>query len=139
MKPFGLGKAHKLCSKIAIEALFRRDGDSNALIAYPLRVVWRVNPGRRKDPSLPQFLITIPKKKIRHAVDRVLLRRRVREAYRLNRQEIFGDTAAPVDMAFIYLADKIVDYKQIDLAMVKSLKKIAQQCSPSSENSSAGF
>ena len=132
MKPFGLNKAHKLCSTIAIDALFMRDGDSKAALAYPLRIVWRVNDKRKADADTPKFLISVPRRKIRHAVDRVLLRRRIREAYRLNRPAILGDLSLHIDMAFVYIADKITDYKQINRAVVKILSKIAQQCSQDS-------
>ena len=43
------------------------------------------NESNRTYGAAAQFMITIPKKKIRKAVGRVLLRRCVRESYRLNR------------------------------------------------------
>ena len=132
MKPYGLNKSHKMCSTIAIDALFMRGADAEAILAYPLRVVWRVNSARKADVDTPKFLISVPKRRMRHAVDRVLLRRRVRESYRLNRPELLGEVKQPVDMAFVYIADKIVDFRQINRAMVKCLTKIAEKCCPAS-------
>ncbi len=80
-----LYKREKLCSVTAIENLFARKEGNGSAMAYPLRAVWRVS--ERNGASI-QFLISIPKKRLRHAVDRVTMRRRVREAYRLNRNAL---------------------------------------------------
>ncbi len=42
------------------------------------------------DVGALQMLVTVPKKKRRRAVDRVLMRRRIREAYRINRRPLRG-------------------------------------------------
>ena len=72
-----LYKYEKLRSRIAVDNLFK---DGKAFIVYPLRLVFSARRVAEGEYAGCKFLITIPKKKIRHAVDRVLLRRRVREA-----------------------------------------------------------
>lgn len=131
MKKYGLRKADKLCSKIAIDALFRRSEDSCAALAYPLRAVWRLNSSRKAHPDTPKFLISVPKRKLRHAVDRVLMRRRIREAFRLNHAELIGDLRLPLDIAFIYVADSTLPYSQIERATCRCLQKISEKHSPS--------
>ncbi|MBD5191591.1 MAG: ribonuclease P protein component [Barnesiella sp.] len=131
MKQYGLGKAQKLCSKIAIDSLFRRSEDSHATLAYPVRVVWRCNPSRKADPQTPKFLISVPKRKLRHAVDRVQMRRRIREAYRLNHREFIGELHLPLDMVFIYVADSLLPYQNIERAVRRCLQKISEKHSPS--------
>lgn len=75
------------------------------------------------------MMVTVPKKKRRHAVDRVLLRRRIREAYRLNRH-ILDDTLlahpeiASLQIAFIYIHTENLEYKKIEKRMVKILTAI---------------
>lgn len=96
-----------------------------SVIAYPLRAVYRVGPARAEAPA--RFMITIPKKKIRTAVGRVLLRRRTREAYRLNRALLVPALAAAgksVDVAFIYLSKSAADYAVIEEKMKVILQKI---------------
>ncbi len=122
--PNRLYKREKLCSVKAVDSLFAKGGSEGAM-AYPMRVVWRINDTRRT-PGV-QFLITVPKKRLRHAVDRVLVRRRIRESYRLNRQYLEAVSSVDaVDMAFIYVADSVKPYARIEAAMVKALKNVSR-------------
>jgi len=110
-----LNKDEKLCSRIAVDRLF---GEGKSLMAFPLRAAYRLRP-RGEHPV--QFLISIPKKRIRKAVMRVTLRRRVREAYRLSRQELLLEPLEQmgwgVDIAFVYLDSTLAPYSVIDEKM----------------------
>ncbi len=121
---FKLKKDEKLCSRTAVDLLF---GEGKSLMAFPLRAAYRLRP-RGEHPV--QFLISIPKKRIRHAVGRVTLRRRVREAYRLNRRELLqaplAQTAWGVDIAFVYLDSSLAPYSVINEKMISLLNRIAQ-------------
>lgn len=138
-----LRKAEKLRHKSLVDALFR---DGGSVYVYPLRLVWRIMTAETLGASFRngvpphigplQMLITIPKKKRRRAVDRVLMRRRVREAYRLGRGPLRVWLSAhpecrSLQMGFIYLADKNLDYKTIsrkmELLLQKMLAAAAQQ------------
>ncbi len=90
-------------------------------MAYPLRASWKLNTHR--EAQCPQFLISIPKKRIRHAVDRVQMRRRVREAYRLNRNLFPSDQ--PIDIGFVYVANEVLPYDRVESAVKKILTKLA--------------
>lgn len=122
MKGLRLYKIEKLCSETAISRLFARSGGDgvNTALVYPLRLAWRVDGVR--EAKVPRFLVSVPKKRLRHAVDRVTMRRRVREAYRLNRDLMARDL--PVDMAFIYVADKLLPYSRIQSAVRRLLSEI---------------
>lgn len=124
MHTLRLYKIEKLCSETAIDRLFRRDDPAvSSALAYPLRASWRRNDTRT--PSTAQFLISVPKKRIRLAVGRVLMRRRIREAYRLNRHLLPPDSR--LDIAFIYVAAEQLPYARIQAAMRRLLAKIAEQ------------
>lgn len=118
-----LYKKEKLCSVSAIDALFspsaKGDGGNNGIMAYPWRAVWREG---KNGADVSRFLISVPKKRLRHAVDRVTMRRRMREAYRLNRR--FLGTAI-AEIAFIYVADKLTDYARTEKSVIKILTHIA--------------
>lgn len=122
-----LYKKEKLCGTIAINTLFTR-GEGSVATAYPLRAVWRVNP--RRELKNVQFLVSVPKKRFKHAVDRVKLRRRIREAYRLNRQSLVASDEQAVDVAFIYLGDSMAKYADIEQSLIKILDKISKSLTP---------
>lgn len=82
----------------------------------------------RKPAPCPQFLIAVPKKKIRHAVDRVQMRRRIREAYRLNRHLIPMDL--PIDIAFLYVAGEVLPYAEVLKAVTRILTRITRTLTP---------
>ena len=132
---FKLKKDEKLCSRTAIEQIF---GEGRSLMAFPLRAAYRLRP-RGEKPV--QFLISIPKKRIRKAVGRVTLRRRVRESYRLNRRQLLqpelDNHGLGVDIAFVYLDTSLAPYSVINEKMTSLLQRIAQaaseQVSPSQE------
>lgn len=115
-----LRKREKLCSQTAIDALFAGNGTKSAL-AFPLRITFR----QRSDANAPgvRFFISVPKKKLRKAVERVTMRRRIREAYRLNRNLL--PEGANIDVAFIYVAKELVHYTRVENAMQRLLPKLS--------------
>ena len=119
---YKLKKEEKLCSRTAVDRLF---SEGKSLMAFPLRAAYRLRP-RGEHPV--QFLISIPKKRIRKAVGRVTLRRRVREAYRLNRRELLQGPLEQagwgVDIAFVYLDSNPAPYSVIDEKMRSLLSRI---------------
>ena len=119
---YRLPKSHRLCSRTAVEHLFDRESGSRVAVSFPLRAVWRHNPDRPVAGAPAQFMITVPKKRLRHAVDRVTMRRRIRESYRLCHSDF--PVAEPTDIAFIYLADTLLPYDRIQAAIRSLLARI---------------
>ena len=70
-----LYKREKLRSVSAIDALFSHKPGIAGVMAFPVRAVWRLD-GTRAGGT--RFLVSVPKKRLRHAVDRVAMRRRIR-------------------------------------------------------------
>ncbi len=123
MDDFRLPKQSKLCSQTAIDRLFAQR-DAKGALAYPLRAVWGDNLNRYRGDAV-QFLASVPKKRLRHAVDRVTMRRRIREAYRLNRATYFPESLnAPLDILFIYVGKTQEPYARVESAMKRLLAKI---------------
>lgn len=120
-----LYKKEKLCSKIAIEALFAKNSpDVASCLAFPLRAAWRPNPSRASDAPI-QFMISVPKRRLRHAVDRVKMRRRIREAFRLCHQLYPLPQGCRVDLALVYVDNSLQPYAKVEKAMHKVLEAIA--------------
>ncbi len=122
-----LYKAEKLCSTAAVSRMF---ASGHSFIVYPLRVVYIENakPLSEQSPAV-RFMITIPKKRVRRAVKRVLMRRRIRESYRLNRGLIIPPLESRglhADVAFIYLDSTPAPYAKINERMQEALVKVAE-------------
>ena len=122
-----------MCSRTAINMLF---AGGRSVVAYPLRAVVAVKRCGDDTGSEPgqdivaKFMITVPKKKIRTAVGRVLVRRRIREAYRLNRSvlaQALQPAGCVAEIAFLYMDTSIADYATIEASMKKLLGKISSQ------------
>lgn len=131
MKRFGLSKSQKLCGETAIDMLFSRSTtDSSAALCYPLRGVWRVNKSRRDKADDLRFLISIPKKRLRHAVDRVTMRRRIRESFRLSRLDYPSLLDKSVDLGLVYVADKPLPYSVVNRSLNRLLSKMSETDTP---------
>lgn len=79
-----------------------------------------------------QVMITVPKKKRRHAVDRVLMRRRIREAFRLQCRELRALIENDSDMrtlslAIIYMSGENEPMSEIYAAVGSALGKIIKR------------
>lgn len=65
-----------------------------------------------------RMMVSVPKRNFKHAVDRNLLKRRIREAFRRNRT-LLGDRN--VDFLFVYTAKEKYDYERIETSVVEIL------------------
>ena len=129
MKQLGLYKKEKLCSPTAIERLFNPGGTEFSRLTYPLRIVVANEPGRRSDAPIA-FLISVPKKRLRHAVDRVLMRRRIREAFRILHHDYPLPEGLRLNVAFIYVANETLPYERVKSAMGHLLTDICRHYNP---------
>ena len=73
-------------------------------------------------------MFVVPKKKFKHANDRNTLKRRMREAYRLQKGEFYLSIGAyKLDLAVLYYANKAEDYDAISKATAKLLNNLTKQ------------
>lgn len=108
--------------------MFARDSDVTglrSLLAFPLRTLWREVPEEESAAPVPQFLISVPKKRMRHAVDRVRIRRLVREAWRLNRDRL--PERGRIQIVMIYVAPELLSYRRVERAVVKVMDAISKE------------
>ena len=121
-----LRKRERMTSNLLIEALFE-NGNSQATSAFPLRAVYRCVARRQGD--LPaQILISVPKKRFKHAVDRNRVKRQVREAYRRHKALLWEGMADDQEwlVGFIWLADRHFPTKEVEKRVVRILQSISK-------------
>jgi ribonuclease P protein component len=118
MGVFDFPKSERLYLKKSIQQLFAR-GYSFNLFPFRVSVMKRSDPGR-----VHQVLISVSKRSFKKAVDRNMIKRRVREAYRLNKGQI--QELPKLQIAYIYTADKILDFHQIQEHLIESFKRLRE-------------
>lgn len=120
-------KEERLCSKKQIDFLFRAGKNE---MSHPLKMMFIESLMDQKFPAKAMFVV--PKKNFRKAHDRNKLKRRMREAYRLMKQDIYNNPFLKdkkMLLAFIYVGKKQVDFSQIDSALQQLRKKLEKNLS----------
>jgi len=123
MKTNSFRKEERLCNKRHINALYQ---SGSSFLLYPFRVVFLPC----DEIAVPvQVLISVPKRRFKRAVDRNLLKRRIRESYRLKKSAFFSALhGRPLLLSFTYVGNKIEDYDTISKKMDAVLIKLQNEC-----------
>lgn len=124
-KPNGLAKSERLSSLTAVRRLFQ-DGVSG--FVYPFRYTVIVE--KSTSPTV-EVLFSVPKRNHKRANKRNLLRRRTKEAYRLNKSSLWSVTTergVEVDMALVYSSKEVLPYKTIENAVRRILDEVVERC-----------
>lgn len=123
MKNLHFKKEERLCSEKLLASLFK---NGSSFLFYPFRVTWIANTEQQPFPA--QVLISVPKKRFKRSVDRNLLKRRIREAYRLNKSELLYplllDKNIQILLALTYISNDILDSQYISSKMEKLMKSL---------------
>lgn len=128
-------REERLKSLKTIARLFK-GGES--FMAYPIRVVWLLHPVQENNSPLPlsepdglalpefpaQVVVAVPKKNFKTAVARNRLKRRIREAWRLHKQELYerlGERRTA--LMLMYIAKEELPFSEIENGVKKLVRK----------------
>ena len=120
MPLFEFKKRERLSSRKEIAALLE---DGKHIFHYPFKAV--VKEGPASSEACSAIVVSVPKKIFKHAVDMNLVKRRTREAYRLNRKILEGEGSYHV--LFVYVARTMLDYQTICSGVCAVLNQLKQQ------------
>lgn len=101
------------------------------MAAFPLRVVFmRVAKECGEDLPPVSILVSVPKKRFRHAVDRNRMKRLIREAYRTNKHILWAalaDKDYRLVVAFVCITDTLPSFRDVSRSVVRLLVRMAER------------
>ena len=125
IRRYTLSKEERLSWKRYIDPLF---GKGQSFVAFPLRVIYL--PLEEEMPARASFLVSVPKKKFKRAVKRNLIKRQVREAYRVRKYELLDLLEAKgkrMLIAFLYIDKEIHPFTTMEKAMNKAINLLKEK------------
>lgn len=121
MAKYTLKKKEILSGQIKINEVFN---SGNTLFVYPLKVFYNQKEDFITNESKVLFSVSIPKKIFKKAVHRNLLKRRIREAYRLNKLFLTDNINKEIQLSFmlVYVGKKIESFSKIEKSVIQIIR-----------------
>jgi len=114
MHAFSFRKRDRLCSRKDIQELFEK---GSSFYLYPFKVYFLHPSGLAHD----QVLISVSSRNFKRAVDRNLIKRRIRESYRVMKRT---DPQSGLHIGLVYSTNKILTQQQIHSKLSGILTKL---------------
>ncbi|MBX2960862.1 MAG: ribonuclease P protein component [Cyclobacteriaceae bacterium] len=118
MGAFSFSKSERLSKRNSIQELFSR---GSSFYIHPFKVLLMENP---ESGDGHQVLFSVSKRNCKRAVQRNLIKRRMREAYRINKSRL--PESPKLHLAYIYTSRDILDFHTIEEKFLESFKRLHQ-------------
>jgi ribonuclease P protein component len=120
---FTFTKIERLCSKKAIDDLF---ANGKSKTQFPIKLIYKSTEFESPFPVRAMFVV--PKKKHKRANKRNIIKRRMREVYRLNKHTLYESLKTQkIDLMFICLSNEELEYNVIEKNMSQLIDALAKQ------------
>lgn len=119
---FTFRKDDKLKSKKLIEKLFL---EGEHVKSFPLRMIY-VKVEHEGTQSF-QVGVSVSKRNFKRAVDRIRIKRLMREAYRLNKSVLENEISEKYVCMFIYTGRDEWKYAELEAKMIKVMQKFVEK------------
>ena len=113
----------RLKSREEISLLFLK---GKSIVEFPIKIIFLVEP-EAKGTTL---LFSVPKRKIKSAVKRNLAKRRMKEAFRINKSiltELTDENEGGIKLGFIYLTSPVEPFPLIEEKIIIILQRLNKQ------------
>lgn len=117
----------RLKSYSDIRSLFA--GKARSFARYPIRLIYHPRQEEAAGPPV-QVAISVPRRRFRSAVQRNRLRRRIREAYRLQKHELYDhwpEGVPPQAWMLLYVGKEEADYQLIEQSVGKVIHRFLKE------------
>lgn len=115
---YQLPKTERLHAEKSIKELFH---EGSSFFLFPFKVQFFVKKDLPKGTT--KVLFSVSKRKFKKAVDRNFVKRRIKEAYRLNKHLITIPNIE-LNIGFIYVAGNLMEFSEIQPKIILCLKKL---------------
>lgn len=118
---FTFTKIERLCSKKAIDDLF---ANGKGKTQFPIKLIYKLSEFESPFPVRAMFVV--PKKKHKRANKRNIIKRRMREVYRLHKQPLYDSVKTQkLDIMFICLTPEELSYQDIEKSMLSLMNALS--------------
>jgi len=126
---YTLPKSERLHAEKSIKELFEK---GSSFFLYPFKVI--VLSEGKQEVQVNQALFSVAKKKIKKATGRNFIKRRMKEAYRLNKALL---APAGISLGFIFVGDPSMSFGDMEPKMKLALQKVQKEVSKNQEDTHA--
>lgn len=122
--PASFSKDERLHSFKEIQSLMK---GGETFFHYPFKVVCQNIPLEGENDMRPNaIIVSVPKRHFKRAVKRNLLKRRIRESYRLNKEALSAPQGCRINALFVYISKEVKEFSYIETRMKEAMIMVSQ-------------